>query len=418
MGERHALNYTDFCKKTKERLIRYAKIDTQSEHFSDRTPTTDRQRDLAEELYRELNDIGAQDVYYDRGACVVYAKIKGNGEGTPVGFIAHLDTSPDAPGAGAKPHVLENYDGGDVVLNPAAGIVMRRSEFENLSQYVGCDLVLTDGTTLLGGDDKAAIAAIMTAAEHLAKDAVHKRADVCIAFTPDEEVGGLAKDLDLERFGAPVAYTVDGDHLGYYEDETFNASAAIIEIEGFSVHTGTAYGKMKNAVDIAAEFMASLPEDERPQNTRGVEGLYHVVSCRATCESARIEMIIRDFDADGFLRREKFVKDLSSRLGAKYGGVSCRIVPQYRNMKEVIDGYPYTVDILKKAIYECGVTPVSEPFRGGTDGAALSFRGLPCPNLSAGYENAHGRFEYVPVQSMAKNVEIIVKIAELYSERK
>ena len=408
-----------FYEQTRERMIRYAKIDTQSKPFSYDTPSTSCQRDLASELYRELKEIGASDVFYDEECCVVYAKVKSTlPEGTdddPVGFIAHIDTSPDVSGSGVKPWVLEDYDGGDIVLNDEMKIVMRAADFENLSRYIGDDLILTDGTTLLGGDDKAAIASIMTFAEHLIKHPGIPHCTVCLAFTPDEEVGGLARDLDLSRFGAKNAYTLDGDHLGYYIDETFNASEAVITICGFSVHPATAKGIMINAADIAAEFISALPKSERPQYTEGREGFYHVVSCSADCSEARIEVIIRDFDGEGIRRREEVVQSIADSLGEKYGMVECEIIPQYRNMREVIDTAPHLTENLRRAISECGVEPVSEPFRGGTDGAALSFRGLPCPNLSAGYENAHGTFEYVPIGSMVKNVEILLKLTEIFT---
>ena len=412
------MNHTDFYEKTKERLIRYAKINTRSEHFSHDVPTTACQRDLASVLAEELRAIGAADVYYDEAACVVYAKIPSNlKEGDcPIGLIAHMDTAPDAPGEGVSPWVLEGYSGGDIVLNKELNIVMKASEFKNLSRYIGQDLILTDGTTLLGGDDKAAISSIMTAAEYLVSHPEIPHGTVCLAFTPDEEVGGLARDLDLGLFGASEAYTLDGDHLGYYIDETFNASAAVITVEGFSVHTATAKGVMRNAADIAAEFMSLLPQSERPQYTEGTEGFYHVVSCDATCESAKIVLNIRDFDRSEFRRREEYVRRIARGLDSKYGGVSCEITEQYRNMGEVIGTVPHMIERLKRAIAECGVEPVCEPFRGGTDGAALSFRGLPCPNLSAGYENAHGRFEYIPVQSMAKNVEIILELIRIINE--
>ncbi|MBQ7670532.1 MAG: peptidase T, partial [Clostridia bacterium] len=380
----------DFCEKTKERLIRYAKINTRSEPFSDVFPSTECQRDLAKALFDELTELGADDLYYDEENCVVYAKILSNltdRETAPIGYITHIDTAPDAPGEGVKPRVVENYGGGDIVLNEELGIVMRADKYPNLSRYVGKDLIVTDGTTLLGGDDKAAIASVMTVAEYYLKNPEVPHTTVCLAFTPDEEVGGLARDLDLVRFGAKTAYTIDGDHLGYYEDETFNASEAVVTAEGLSVHTATAKGIMKNASDVAAEFMSSLPAREKPQYTEGREGFYHVVSCVSRCESARIELIIRDFDRDAFEARERFVKELTASLNEKYGGVSCEIYEQYRNMREVIDTVPYMIEYLKRAISECGVEPVCEPFRGGTDGAALSFRGLPCPNLSAGYEN-------------------------------
>ncbi len=421
MGERYAVKKDLFYEQTRERLIRYAKIGTQSKAFSADVPTTPCQRDLAEELYRELKRIGASDVFYDEEHCVVYAKVPSTlpegAEDDAVGFVAHVDTSPDVPGSGVRPWVLENYDGGDIVLNEELRIVMRAADFDNLSRYVGDDLVLTDGTTLLGGDDKAAISSLVTFAEYLINHPEIPHCTVCLAFTPDEEVGGLARDLDLERFGAKNAYTLDGDHLGYYIDETFNASEAVIKVTGFSVHPATAKGIMINAADIAAEFISSLPKEERPQYTEGREGFYHVVSCVSDCSEARIELIIRDFDGDGIKRREEVVRGIADGLAEKYGMVECEIIHQYRNMGEVIATVPHLTENLKRAISECGIEPVSEPFRGGTDGAALSFRGLPCPNLSAGYENAHGTFEYVPIGSMVKNVGILLKLTDIFSEQ-
>lgn len=420
MGERYAVTHSDFYEQVKERLIRYAKINTQSRPLSTVSPSTSCQKDLACELYKELCLLGLDSVYYDASACVVYAKIpstlSSKKHAEPFGLIAHIDTAPDASGEHVKPWVLEQYDGSDIVLNKEQSIVMLASDYPNLNRYIGQDLILTDGTTLLGGDDKASIAAIMTMAEYLMAHPEIPHGTICLAFTPDEEVGGLAKDLDLNRFGAKVAYTLDGDHLGYYEDETFNASEAIIEIEGLSVHTGTAKGIMKNAVDIASMFLSSLPPSKKPQYTSGTEGFFHVISCNATCEHARIELIIRDFDQDRFAARENLIRSIAEKLDRQFGGVSVRIIEQYRNMHEVLDTVPYLIDRLRTAISDCGITPVSEPFRGGTDGAALSFRGLPCPNLSAGYENAHGRFEYVPIQSMEKNVQILLRLCELFIE--
>ncbi len=402
-----------------ERLIRYAKIDTQSARFAGKWPTTDKQFDLARELFREMTELGLSDVYLDEEHCVVCGRVPGNvleAEDDPLGLIAHMDTAPDAPG-GAKPWVLRGYDGGDIVLNEEKGIVMRAADYPNLRQYIGQDLVLTDGTTLLGGDDKASIAAMMTLAEYLLAHPEVKHRPVAMAFTPDEEVGGLAKDLDLARFGAPTAYTLDGDHLGWYEDETFNASEAVVTFAGVSVHTGTAKGIMKNACDMAAAFMGMLPANEKPQTTEGREGFYHVVSCEASCEKAVVHLIIRDHDAGKFAAREAFVRACADTFNETYGPgtASCAIHEQYRNMREVIDTVPELVTRLVEAIRAAGIEPVCEPFRGGTDGAALSFRGLPCPNLSAGYENAHGRFEYVPVRSMEKNVEILLNLAGVIS---
>ena len=409
------MKYSDIEKQVTERLIRYARVNTQSRPFNGHWPTTACQMDLARMLESELRSLGEDDVYLDEDKCVVYAGVRSScpeAPSSPVGLIAHMDTAPDASGENVRPWVLKGYDGGDIVLNSEKGIVMRADDYPNLKNYIGCDLVLTDGTTLLGGDDKASIAAIMTLVEYLASHPEIPHAPVRIAFTPDEEVGGLARDLDLERFGAPYAYTLDGDHLGWYEDETFNASEAKIEIFGRSVHTGTAKGIMVNAVDIAAELMAMLPRDEKPQTTSGVQGFYHVSSCTAACEHASLRMIIRDFDRDRFEAREDFLRECVKKLRERYGEerISLQISLQYRNMKEILSKTPELAERLKQAILSSGVEPVCEPFRGGTDGSSLTWRGLPCPNLSAGYENAHGRFEYVPVQSMAKNVEILLRL--------
>lgn len=410
-----------FYDSVKERLIRYAMVDTQSVSGTANVPTTAKQFDLARMLQKELEKIGVTDVFLDEKCCVVYGKIPSNlpdDSGRSVGFIAHMDTAPDASGTNVRPWVLENYQGQDILLNREQQIIMSPAEFPNLLRYLGQDLILTDGTTLLGGDDKASIASIMTMAEYLCSHPEIPHAQISLAFTPDEEVGGLAKDLDLKRFGAPVAYTLDGDHLGYYEDETFNASSAELKIRGQSVHTGTAKGIMINAADIAASFINMLPAAERPQTTEGREGFYHVVSCVSDCENAVVRLIIRDHDAGKFSQREDFIRSCADRLAAEFGAdrILLTITPTYRNMKEVIDQVPYMIDLLKKAITACGIEPKCEPFRGGTDGAALSFRGLPCPNLSAGYENAHGRYEYVPIQSMVKNTEILLELCRLFSE--
>ena len=297
-----------FYEEVKERMIRYARINTQSARFTGTWPTTERQFDLARLLGAELREIGASDVYLDPVHCVVYGKIPATVEvssTSPVGFIAHMDTAPDASGEIVRPWVLENYDGSDIVLNPEKGIVIRAVDYPVLSNYIGQDLILTDGTTLLGGDDKASIAAIMTMASYYCAHPEIPHGLICLAFTPDEEVGGLAHTLDLARFGSPVAYTLDGDHLGWYEDETFNASGALLRIRGRSVHTGTAKGIMINAADIASAFMQMLPPHEKPQFTEKKEGFYHVVSCNATCEEAEVYLIVRDFDRDAFERRER-----------------------------------------------------------------------------------------------------------------
>ena len=406
-----------FYNQVKERLLRYAKINTQSSLYSSFTPSTKCQHDLAKELYNELNKIGVKDTYYDKENCVVYAFLKANADkAKDVGFIAHLDTAPDASGENVKPWVLENYDGKDILLNREKNIIMSPNDFPNLNNYIGQDLILTDGTTLLGGDDKASIASIMTLIEYLINNPQIKHSNLSFAFTPDEEVGGLAKNLDLKRFNVPVAYTLDGDHLGYYMDETFNASMAIIEIYGLSVHTGTAKGIMKNAVDIGNEFLNSLPKLEKPQYTANREGFYHVINFNGDCEYAKIELIIRDHDTNEFNLRNDEIKKIATKINKQYGNNTLKydLYIQYKNMKEVIDKEPYMIPYLKKAIELANVKPVCEAFRGGTDGSALSHRGLPCPNLSAGYENAHGRFEYVSIQSMVKNVEILLNLIEIY----
>lgn len=412
---------TPFYEQVRDRLIRYAKIDTQSDPNSPSVPTTKKQFDLAEVLCKELEQLGASDVYLDRAACVVYAKIPSNlpdGGGRAIGFVTHMDTAPDAPGANVKPWVLEAYDGSDITLNAEKQIIMRVSEFPNLKQYIGQDLVLTDGTTLLGGDDKAAIASVMTMTEYCLTHPAFLHGPISLAFTPDEEVGGLAKDLDLARFGAKAAYTLDGDYLGYYEDETFHASHAKLVIRGRSVHTGTAKGIMINASDIAGEFLSMLPPLEKPQFTEGREGFYHVISVRSACEHAEVELIIRDHDSVLFSKREAFLESCAQQLKNKYGQerIDLTITETYRNMKEVIDRHPYLIQNLTEAIRMAGLTPKSLAFRGGTDGSALSHRGLPCPNLSAGYENAHGRFEYVPIPSMEKNVEILLHLCSLFAK--
>ena len=406
-----------FYVKVRERFIRYARINTQSANGVQDTPTTRRQFDLAEMLAEELREIGVPDVFLDEEHCVVYGSIPSNtGSVVPVGYIAHMDTATEAPGGPVKPHVVVKYDGGDILLNKEKDIWMRRSDFPSLGMYVGEDLICTDGTTLLGGDDKASIASIMTMAEYCIANPGLPHGTIAVAFTPDEEVGGLAKDLDLSRFASPTAYTLDGDHLGYYEYETFNAAQADILIKGRAVHPGTAKGIMVNSIDIANEFLSSLPPEEKPQYTDGREGFFHVLEIKGNCEETSIRLIVRDHDSEKFAQREGALTAIAGSLNSRYpeGTVSLKITEQYRSMKEVIDKVPFMIDNLKKAIADCGIEPVCIPFRGGTDGSALSHRGLPCPNLSAGYENAHSRFEYVPIVNMEKNVEILLKLNELY----
>ena len=408
-------DYSAFHRQTEARLLRYAAVTTQSKHYDGNWPTTACQRDLAKLLYDELRGLGLR-AEYDEAHCVVYGWLPAAHveEDRPIALVAHVDTAPDVKGRDVKPWVLPAYPGGDIVLNEAEGIVMRAADYPNLAQYVGQDLVLTDGTTLLGGDDKAAIAALMTLAEYYAAHPELPHRSICIAFTPDEEVGGLAQDLDLEKLGAKFAYTIDGDHLGWYQDQTFNAAEAIVTITGRSVHPATAKGIMVNASDLAAEFLTALPSKEKPQFTDGVEGFYYVTSLQSDCEHGEIRMIIRDFDRQNFRARQDRLLEIARGINEACGQdrVLVTLNQQYRNMGDVLEQYPFLVADLEAAIRAAGLEPKSEPFRGGTDGSALSFRGLPSPNLSAGYENAHGRFEFVPVPSMAKNVEILIHLTE------
>jgi tripeptide aminopeptidase len=408
--------HPEFHHQTEERLLRYAAITTQSRNQTeDCWPTTDCQRDLAKLLYDELHALGVR-AAYDEARCLVYGWLPAVGveEDRPIALIAHLDTAPDVKGSEVRPWVLRGYPGGDILLNEAEQIVMRAKDYPNLEQYIGQDLVLTDGTTLLGGDDKAAIAALMTLAQYYLDHPEAPHRSICLAFTPDEEVGGLARDLDLEQLGAKYAYTIDGDHLGWYQDQTFNAAAAVVTITGRSVHPATAKGIMVNAADLAGEFLALLPRLEKPQYTDGTEGFYYVTSVQAVCERAEIRLIVRDFDAMRFEIRQEMLQVYARMLNERCGEerVTVELTQQYRNMGEVLKDCPFLVEDLQRAIRAAGLEPKSEPFRGGTDGSALSFRGLPCPNLSAGYENAHGRFEFVPVPSMAKNVEILLHLTE------
>ena len=408
-------DYAVFHRQTEARLLRYAAVTTQSKHYDGSWPTTTCQRDLAKLLYDELCGLGVK-AAYDEERCVVYGWLPAAHvcEDRPIALVAHLDTAPDVKGWDVKPWVLRSYSGGDIVLNKAQKIVMRAEDYPNLAQYVGQDLVLTDGTTLLGGDDKAAIAALMTLAEYYADHPELPHRSICLAFTPDEEVGGLAQDLDLERLGAKFAYTIDGDHLGWYQDQTFNACEAAVTITGRSVHPATSKGIMVNASDLAVEFLNALPPKEKPQFTDGVEGFYYVTSLRSDCEHAEIRLIVRDFDREHFQERQDRLLEIAHEINQRWGPkrVVVELHQQYRNMGDVLEKYPFLVSDLEAAIRAAGLEPKSEPFRGGTDGSALSFRGLPSPNLSAGYENAHGRFEFVPVPSMAKNVEILIHLTE------
>ena len=392
-----------------ERFIKYAKLPTMSCEECAACPSAEKQRALAELVAGELRDLGLSVTLTDK--CYLYAKLPGNAPAkNKIGFIAHLDTSPDAPDDDISPRVVR-YDGDDIVLNDELGIVLRAADYPALPSYRGGDVIVTDGTTLLGADDKAGVCEIVCAVERIVKERI-PHGDIMIAFTPDEEIGRGADLFDVDFFGADYAYTIDGGALGEIEYENFNAAGAVVTVEGTSIHPGSAKGKMKNASLIAMYFHSLLPERETPFFTEGYEGFYHLTSMEGTVEHARLKYIIRDHDREKFEARKAFMQDAARRACEVYGEgtVRCEILDSYYNMKEKIEPVMYIVDRARDAFGRCGVDPVIKPIRGGTDGARLSFEGLPCPNLSTGGENFHSRFEYLPVASLEKMVDVIVTI--------
>lgn len=407
-------------EKVTERLIRYAKINTQSDETSQSTPSTEGQWELANMLVDELKQIGMKDVTLDEH-CYVMATLPANtDEDIPtIGFLAHLDTATEFTGANVKPQVWENYDGNDLVLNEAKQIVMTTKENPELLNYVGHTLITTDGTTLLGADNKAGIAEIMTAMEYLIKHPEIKHGDIRIAFTPDEEIGRGPHHFDVEKFNADFAYTVDGGPLGELQYESFNAAQAKVTFYGHNVHPGTAKGKMVNAVKIGFEYISQLPEREAPEYTEGYEGFYHLLSFSGDVEKASAHFIIRDFDRENFERRKNTMEMIAETLRKKYGGeaVELEINDQYYNMREKIEPVIEIVAIAKEAMRAVGVEPVIKPVRGGTDGSQLSFMGLPTPNIFTGGENFHGKYEFISVQNMNKAVQVIVNISRLVAEK-
>jgi tripeptide aminopeptidase len=401
-----------------DRFLSYVSIDTQSDPNSKTTPSTEKQWHLANELVYELKQIGMQDVTIDNNAYIMATLPSNLDKKVPtIGFISHFDTTPDFSGTDVRPQIIKDYDGGDIVLNVDQKIVLSPFYFEDLLQYKGQTLITTDGTTLLGADDKAGITEIITAMEYLINHPEIKHGDVRVGFTPDEEIGRGAHKFDVEKFGADWAYTMDGSQIGELEYENFNAAGAKITITGISVHPGYAKGKMVNAVSIANEFMAILPPEETPQNTSGREGFFHIHSMKGEIEHAEFELIIRDHDKAQFEKRKQLLKDIVIKLNKDYGDcISMELNDQYFNMREKVEPVFHIVELAKKAMEAIGITPIIKPIRGGTDGSQLSFMGLPCPNIFAGGHNFHGKYEYVPVESMQKAVEVIVKICELVSE--
>lgn len=402
-----------------DRFLTYVRIDTQSDPKSESTPSTQKQWDLAKLLFKELKRIGLDEVIMDDNGYIMATLPSNTNRKVPtIGFISHYDTSPDFNGSGVKPRIVEKYDGKDIVLNKEQGIVLSPSYFEDLLLYKGQDLVVTDGTTLLGADDKAGIAEIVTAMEYLVSHPEIEHGKIRIGFTPDEEIGRGAHRFDVDAFGADWAYTMDGSQIGELEYENFNAASAKVTAKGKSVHPGYAKGKMVNATGIITDLAARLPREEVPEKTSGREGFFHVHHLEGRIEEATMEMIIRDHDRAKFEGRKKLLEDLVTECNARYpDAVRLEIKDQYYNMREKVEPVYHIVEIAKEAMESLGIEPIIKPIRGGTDGSQLSFKGLPCPNIFAGGHNFHGKYEYVPVQSMEKAVKVIVKICELTAKK-
>src|SRR5436190_2927958 len=403
-----------------DRFISYVTIDTESDPNSNTTPSTAKQWDLANKLVEELKTIGLQDVTIDEHAYIM-ATLPSNVEHEvpTIGFVSHFDTTPDFTGANVNPQVIHNYDGGDIVLNAAQNIILSPSYFKDLLLYKGQTLITTDGTTLLGADDKAGVTEIVTAMEYLIKNPEIKHGKIRIGFTPDEEIGRGAHKFDVKKFGAEWAYTMDGSQVGELEYENFNAAGAKIIFKGKSVHPGYAKGKMINSMLIANDFINELPLGETPQETKGYEGFFHVHHLKGSIEETTLELIIRDHSAKKFSKRKDLILKIAKKINKQYqkqfGEDICtvEIKDQYFNMKEKVEPVFHMVDIAEKAMKDLGIKPLIKPIRGGTDGSQLSFMGLPCPNIFAGGHNFHGKYEYVPVESIQKAIDVIIRIAEL-----
>lgn len=408
---------TEWREKLVTRFLKYVKTYTESEAFLDKFPSTDRQWDLANYLVEELKQIGLEDVSIDENGYVFgYVPSTVDHEVPTIGFVSHMDTSPDFSGENVQPQIWENYDGGDIKLNES--MILSPNEFPELSQYKGQTIITTDGTTLLGADDKAGVAEIVTAAEYLIAHPEIKHGRIAIGFTPDEEVGRGADFFNVEKFGAEWGYTMDGSEIGELEYENFNAASGIVTIKGKSVHPGYAKDKMINASNIAMEFAAQLPNDEVPELTEGREGFFHLAKIIGNVSEAKMVYIIRDHDMEQYEARKALFLQIAADIQERFDHevITAEVSDQYFNMIEKVKEKFQSVEIAEHALKDCGVTPNIKPIRGGTDGARLSFMGLPCPNIFAGGHNFHGPYEYVPVESMEKATEIIVRIAELTAE--
>ena len=400
-----------------DRFLKYVSFDTQSAEDTGKTPSTDKQMLFAEALRQELIDEGLEDVELD-ALGYLYATMPANTDKSvpTIGFISHLDTSPDAPGKDIRPRIVHNYDGGDIILSE--GIVSSPKQFPELLNHIGDDLIVTDGTTLLGADDKSGIASIVEAMVYLKAHPEIEHGKIRIAFNPDEEIGMGAHHFDVKKFGCQFAYTIDGSECGEIEFENFNAAGAKIQIEGRSVHPGSAKGKMINAGRIATEIVQMLPQDETPETTEGYEGFYHLTAIEGSCTKAHLSMIIRDHSAEKFAERKQTISDIVAEINRRYGDGTATLTlnDQYYNMRQQVEPQMYIIDIARQAIEEAGMTPKIKAIRGGTDGAQLSFMGLPCPNLFAGGINFHGPYEFLPIQSMERAMRTIVNICRITTQ--
>jgi len=398
-----------------DRFLKYVSFTTTSDENTNMTPSTPGQMVFAVYLVEELNSIGLQDVTLDKNGYVMATLPANTDKDIPtIGFISHMDTSPDMSGKHVKPRIVSNYDGENIVLNEAKGIVFETSKYPEILQYKGQDIIVTDGTTLLGADDKAGLAEIVTAMEYLIAHPEIKHGKIRVGFTPDEEIGQGADHFNVNLFAADWAYTMDGGEIGELEYENFNAAGAKVHFNGTNVHPGYAYHKMVNSMRIAQQFISMLPRHETPEHTEGYEGFYHLTNIEGTVEKTTVSYIIRDHDRDRFDRRKKEFEHLVHKINAEFGDntATLEMKDQYYNMREKIEPVMHVIDLAFEAMKQVGVTPNVKPIRGGTDGARLSFDGLPCPNIFAGGHNFHGRFEYVPVQSMEKAMQVVVKIVE------
>lgn len=401
-----------------DRFLRYVSIDTQSDENSGSQPSAAKELDLLSMLRDELLDMGIEATLDEYG--YVMAAIPSNieKEVPAIGFIAHVDTSPDASGKDIKPQVIKDYDGGDIPLKGVEGLALRVSEFPEMSEYKGQTIITTDGTTLLGADDKAGVAEIMYAAQYLMEHPEIKHGKICIGFTPDEEIGRGVVKFDVGRFGADYAYTMDGGAIGELEYENFNAASAAVRIQGCNLHPGYAKGKMKNAILIGMELNGLLPVEQRPEYTEGYEGFFHIVGFEGSVEEATFSYIIRDHDIDLYEKRKKTMQDCVDFINRKYGEgtASAEIRHQYYNMRKMVEPHYHIIEKAVKAMEMEGIKPKIQPIRGGTDGANLSFKGLPCPNIFAGGHNFHGKLEFVPLESMEKAGKVILNIIRLFTE--